>query len=340
MRANTKLPLPRVRQLLAAANSARVIVLGDVMLDQFLWGTVARLSPESPVPVVEFERESFIPGGAGNVARNLAHLRAATELFGVTGHDDAARRVRRLLMRDGVGCSNLLSCANRVTSVKTRIVAHRQQVVRVDRESRGNIEKKTEAMLLAALSQSLASADALILGDYAKGVITQSLLDETRRMCRARGVWLSLDPKPSHLLNLAGLSLLTPNRKEAFELAGIPDETPRAEPSQDAGLRRVADKLLAELQPALLLITLGEHGMLLCQRAQKPFHVPTAAREVFDVSGAGDTVIASFTIAIVAGASPVEAAFFSNHAAGVVVGKLGTATVAPDELLASFRAGP
>jgi D-beta-D-heptose 7-phosphate kinase/D-beta-D-heptose 1-phosphate adenosyltransferase len=245
-----------------------------------------------------------------------------------------------LLSKDGVACSNLLACANRVTSVKTRIIAERQQVVRVDRETRGDIGDKDTGLLLATLAQSLQHADALILGDYAKGVITQPLLDQTRRMCRARGVWLSMDPKPSHSLNLAGLSLLTPNRKEAFALAGLPDDSPRAEPSQDPALRRVADKLLSELQPALLLITLGEHGMLLCERGQRPFHVPTAAREVFDVSGAGDTVIASFTLAIVAGASPVEAAYFSNHAAGVVVGKLGTATVTPDELLARFRAEP
>jgi D-beta-D-heptose 7-phosphate kinase/D-beta-D-heptose 1-phosphate adenosyltransferase len=336
----TKLPLPRVRQLLSAFNRARVTVLGDVMLDQFLWGSVARLSPEAPVPVVEFERESFIPGGAGNVARNLAHLRANAELLSVTGDDAAARQLRQLLSDDGVACSNLLACVNRVTSVKTRIVAERQHVVRVDRESRGDIEAKTADRLLAALAQSLQHADALILGDYAKGVISQPLLDQMRRMCRARGVWLSMDPKPAHSLNLAGLSLLTPNRREAFALAALPDESHRAEPSQDAALHRVADKLLAELQPALLLITLGEHGMLLCQRGQKPFHVPTAAREVFDVSGAGDTVIASFTLAIVAGASPVEAAYFSNYAAGIVVGKLGTATVTPDEMLAAFRAQP
>jgi D-beta-D-heptose 7-phosphate kinase/D-beta-D-heptose 1-phosphate adenosyltransferase len=333
------LPLSRVRQLLSAASRARVIVLGDVMLDQFLWGTVARLSPEAPVPVVEFERESYIPGGAGNVAHNLAQLRVATEVLGVCGRDDPARLLHRLLSQEGVGCSGLLSCANRVTSLKTRIVAHRQQVVRVDRETRGDIDEATAARLLAALTQSLQGADALILGDYAKGVITQPLLDETKRLCRSRAVWLSVDPKPSHLLNLSGLSLLTPNRKEAFDLAGLPDDRHGADPSRDPGLRRVADKLLADLQPALLLITLGEQGMLLCQHGEKPFHVPTAAREVFDVSGAGDTVIASFTLAIVAGASPVEAAFFSNHAAGVVVGKLGTATVTPDELLASFSGG-
>jgi D-beta-D-heptose 7-phosphate kinase/D-beta-D-heptose 1-phosphate adenosyltransferase len=331
------LPLSRVRQLLSAAGRARVTVLGDVMLDQFLWGRVARISPEAPVPVVEVERESFIPGGAGNVARNLAHLGVATELLGVSGHDADAGRLHELLSREGVSCSGLLACANRTTSIKTRIVAHRQQVVRVDRETRGDVDGPTTARLISVLANSLEHADALILGDYAKGVITQPLLEEARRLCRARGIWLSVDPKPSHLLNLAGFSLLTPNRKEAFELAGFSDEHHGADPSRDEGLRRVADKLLADLQPALLLITLGEQGLLLCQRGQKPFHVPTAAREVFDVSGAGDTVIASFTLAIVAGASPVEAAFFSNHAAGVVVGKLGTATVTPDELLASFR---
>jgi D-beta-D-heptose 7-phosphate kinase/D-beta-D-heptose 1-phosphate adenosyltransferase len=337
MRKTTTLPPARLRQLLSAAGRARVTVLGDVMLDQFLWGKVARISPEAPVPVVEFERESFIPGGAGNVARNLACLGAATELLGVSGRDDAAGLLRQLLTSEGVSCSGILACPDRLTSIKTRIVAHRQQVVRVDRETAGDLDDKTTARLLAALDKSLQRADALILGDYAKGVITQRLLEETRRLCHDRGVWLSLDPKPSHSLDLSGLSLLTPNRREAFELAGLPDNCNGAPPSSDAALLGVADKLLEELQPALLLITLGEQGLLLCQRGRRPFHVPTAAREVFDVSGAGDTVIASFTLAIVAGASPVEAALFSNHAAGVVVGKVGTATVTPREMLASFR---
>jgi len=332
-----KISSSRLRQLLLAAGQARILVLGDLMLDQFLWGTVARISPEAPVPVVEFERESFIPGGAGNVARNLAHLGVRTEMLGVCGLDASADRLKQLLSEEGVGCAGILTCPNRATSIKTRIVAHRQQVVRVDRETRGDIDSDTTARLLAALSKLLPGTDAVILGDYAKGVITQALLDEIRRLCRARGVWLSLDPKPAHHLDLSDLSLLTPNRKEAFGLAGLPDEHLGAEPYQDPGLLAVADKLLASLHPALLLITLGEQGMLLCQRGQKPFHVPTAAQEVFDVSGAGDTVIASFTLAIAAGASPVEAAVFSNHAAGVVVGKLGTATVTPKELLASFK---
>ena len=334
------LSLPRVRQLLAAASQARMAVLGDVMLDQFLWGKVARISPEAPVPVVEFERESFIPGGAGNVARNLAQLKVTTQLMGVIGQDEAARHLKRLLAEDCVGCAGLVACGGLHTTIKTRIVAHRQQVVRVDRESRGDIDARTTGRLLAELDKALQTADALIVGDYAKGVVTQKLLDQIRQVCRARGAWLSVDPKPSHHLNLAGLSLLTPNRKEAFELAGLPDDNRGMDPATDASLLAAAEKLLTDLQPALLLITLGEQGMLLCQRNQKPFHVPTAAREVFDVSGAGDTVIASFTLAIVAGASPIEAAIFSNHAAGVVVGKLGTATVTPEELLACFhRAG-
>jgi len=164
------------------------------------------------------------------------------------------------------------------------------------------------------------------------------LLDQIKRLSRARGIWVSLDPKPVHRLDLSNLSLITPNRKEAFELAGVNDGLARiANPLNDAGLLNVADRLLRELRPVVLLITLGHQGLLLCQRGQQPFHIPTLAREVFDVSGAGDTVIASFTLAIAAGASPLEAAIFSNHAAGGVVGKVGTATVAPEELLASFK---
>jgi len=333
----SKLSRARMRQLLAAAGRTRVLVLGDVMLDHFLWGRVGRISPEAPVPVVEFDRESFIPGGAGNVARNLADLEVATELFGAVGHDESAVRLKEVLKHDRIGCDGLFACTHRTTSVKTRIIAHRQQIVRVDRESRADIDDATTLRLLAKLEQGLKTAQAVVLCDYAKGVITQQLLNKTKALCRQRGIWLSVDPKPSHQLNLAGVSLLTPNRKEAFELAGVQDDAHGETPAGDAGLLRVADKLLNDLHPALLLITLGDQGMLLCQQGQKPFHVPTVAREVFDVSGAGDTVIASFTLAIVAGASPVEAAVFSNYAAGVVVGKLGTATVRPDELLQSIR---
>jgi len=334
-----KLTASRARQILSAATKTRVLVVGDVMLDQFIWGGVSRISPEAPVPVVDFLRESFMPGGAANVSRNLADLAVPTEIFGVIGNDDAARKLQKLLGEQNIGCTGLVKNSARHTSIKTRIVAQQQQVVRVDRETRGHLDAKTSGRLLAEFKTKLAQADAVIVGDYGKGVVTQPLLDEIKVLCRARGVWLSLDPKPVHHLNLSNLSLITPNRKEAFELADLPDETKNASPFADKKLMLVAEKLLAELRPAALLITLGELGMLLCQRGQKPFHIPTVAQEVFDVSGAGDTVIATFTLAIAAGASPVEAAILSNHAAGIVVGKVGTATTNPVELLKSFGHG-
>ena len=320
-----------------AAAKTRVLVIGDVMLDQFIWGSVVRISPEAPVPVVEFERESFMPGGAANVARNLTALGMSTEIFGAIGSDDAGRWLKKLLAGQKISCGGLVTHTARHTSVKTRIVAHKQQLVRIDRETRDGLDARVTGRLLAQLKAKLPRADAVIVGDYGKGVVTQPLLNEIKSLCRARGVWLSFDPKPVHHLNLSGLSLITPNRKEAFELANLPDETCNANPLADKNLMLVAERLLNELRPAVLLITLGELGMLLCRRGQKPFHIPTVAQEVFDVSGAGDTVIAMFTMAIAAGASPLEAAILSNHAAGIVVGKVGTATTTLRELLASFE---
>ncbi len=330
------LPPERVKKLLSAGVHSRILVVGDVMLDQFIWGSVARISPEAPVPVVEFERESFMPGGAANVARNLTALGVPAELFGTVGKDEAARQVFSLLKTYDIGCAHLISTAERPTSVKTRIVAQKQQVVRIDRESRDGLNEKLTSGLLQKLEPLLADSSAVVVGDYGKGVVTQPLLDGLKRMCRERGLWLSFDPKPVHRLDLSGLSLITPNRKEAFELANMQDETRQADPLEDQNLMQVAERLLSRLHPALLLITLGEQGMLLCQRDEQPIHIPTVAQEVFDVSGAGDTVIASFTLAIAAGASPLEAAILSNHAAGIVVGKIGTATVTPAELMASF----
>ena len=331
-----KLSSSRARQILSAATQTRVLVVGDVMLDQFIWGGVSRISPEAPVPVVDFERESFMPGGAANVARNLTSLSVPTELFGAIGRDDAAKQLQKLLVEQKIGCAGLVANSSRHTSVKTRVVAHKQQIVRIDRETRDGLDGKLSAQLLGALKSELKNADAVIVGDYGKGVVTQPLLDEIKSLCRERGIWLSFDPKPVHHLNLINLSLITPNRKEAFELANLPDETKNQNPLADKNLVLAAERLLKELLPATLLITLGELGMLLCQRGQKPFHIPTIAQEVFDVSGAGDTVIATFTLAIAGGASPIEAAILSNHAAGIVVGKVGTAITTPEELLKSF----
>ena len=334
-----KLPIARVKQLLATASKSRVLVVGDVMLDHFIWGSVTRISPEAPVPVVDFQRESFMPGGAANVARNLAAMNLSTEIFGAVGRDAAAGQLAAILKEQGIGCRGLVASASRTTSKKTRIVAHQQQVVRIDRESRETLDAPLTRRLLALLRKEIPKADAVIVGDYGKGVVTQPLLNEIKTHCHDCGVWLSLDPKPVHQLNLGGLSLITPNRKETFELANLADDTRNANPLADKNLMAAAERLLNEIRPAVLLITLGELGMLLCQRGQKPFHIPTLAQEVFDVSGAGDTVIATFTLAIAAGASPVEAAIISNHAAGIVVGKVGTATASVEELLKSFNHG-
>src|SRR5881396_2144979 len=285
----TALPSSRLRQILKTAARRRMLVVGDVLLDQFIWGRVWRISPEAPVPVVDFERENFMPGGAANVARNLSALGASADLLGVIGRDDSGKRLTGLLEEQHVGCDGLLQHFDRPTSVKTRIIAHQQQVVRIDRETRAELDEGATRRLLEIVSQKLPSSDAVIVGDYGKGVVTQPLLDQIKRLSRARGIWVSLDPKPVHRLHLTNLSLLTPNRKEAFELAGVNDGSTRiANPLNDAGLLNVAEELLRDLQPALLLITLGDQGLLLCQRGQKPFHIPTLAREVFDVSGAGD----------------------------------------------------
>ncbi len=327
----------RARNILKAAAQSKIMVIGDVMLDHFIWGEVARISPEAPVPVVDFKRESFIPGGAANVARNLAALKMPTELFGVTGRDAAASHLKQLLTTHEIGCRGLMAESRRFTSVKTRIVAHQQQVVRLDRETRSELEPASTLKLVKQLASMIGGVSAVIVGDYGKGVVTQMLMEELKVLCRQNGVWLSLDPKPVHHLDLSGLSLVTPNRKEAFDLANISDVTKTSDPLQDINLMRVVETLLGELKPVILLVTLGDLGMLLCMAGKKPFHIPTIAQEVFDVSGAGDTVIASFTLAIASGASPLEAALLSNHAAGIVVGKVGTAVTTPEELVASFQ---
>lgn len=333
------LPIRRVRALLRSARRRRFLVVGDVLLDQFIWGDVRRISPEAPVPVVEFQRENFMAGGAANVARNLTALGGAATLFGVVGRDASSTALTGLLAADAVDCGGLVSVTDRPTGLKTRVIAHQQHVVRIDRERRAPLAAADARRLVDGVVAALDGSDAVLVGDYGKGVVFPELLEVLRRECRARAIWLSADPKPVNTVDLSGMSLVTPNRKEAFELAGIEDSMHAANPLEDRPLRAVVEKLLDSLRPAVLLITLGSQGMLVCQRGARPFHIPTVAREVFDVSGAGDTVIASFTLAIAAGASPVEAAVFSNHAAGVVVGKMGTATVTPRELADSFAPG-
>lgn len=326
----------RLRDILTRFPRQRILVVGDVMLDQFLWGKVSRISPEAPVPVVEVTRESLFPGGAANVARNLRALGSSVNVLGVLGDDDAGERLRELLEQQGIDTDGLIVDPNRPTTIKTRIVAHHQQMVRFDREKCEGLPAQIERNVWEHFESHLETVSAVIFEDYAKGLLSQRLLNVMQRLAHRARTVTAADPNSRHRLRYSGLTAVTPNRAEAFAAVGVPYVEPADEVLRDEALLRVGQALLRTWKPRNLLVTLGEHGMCLFRPAHKPHHIPTVAREVFDVSGAGDTVIATLVLALAARADPVEAAEISNHAAGVVVGKVGTATCSPDELVASF----
>jgi D-glycero-beta-D-manno-heptose-7-phosphate kinase len=323
---------PRLVELCRNFPRQRIVVIGDVMLDHYLHGQVRRISPEAPVPVVEFQSDQHLPGGAANVAGNLVALGAKVELIGVVGRDDAARQLVRAVRRGGLDAGGLIPTSDRCTTVKTRIVAHQMQMLRVDREARQPLQPATRAKLLQRLRSSLRGATAVIVADYAKGVLDQETLSAVLTFGRQAGVPVCIDPKPTRPLKFKRPHLLTPNRREAFELAGLPDAPLGLEPIRDRGLRRAMQRIARLYSPDILLVTLGEAGMVVQEKGGEPRHLPTAARTVYDVSGAGDTVIAAFVLARSTGASVIEAASLANLAAGIVVGKLGVATVSRKEL--------
>lgn len=309
------------------------------MLDEFLWGKVSRISPEAPVPVVEIQSESAFPGGAANVARNLRPFCGAVHLCGLMGGDAAAARLVELLSEAEIHTYGLVESPGFSTIVKTRIIARHQQVVRVDRERRVALRGQDFDETVRRIGTVLPEMDAVVLEDYGKGFLTQALKDEVVRLAREHHIIVTADPNPGNPLRWDGVSTLKPNRGEAFALAGRPDPGAEDDPMGDGPLLEVGSLLLTSQAVDNLLITLGEHGMMLFQRGGEPYHTPTRAKEVFDVSGAGDTAIALYTLALCAGADGPEAAEVANHASGVVVGKLGTATLTRDELAASFGVG-
>lgn len=325
--------IERVREILNRCARQRVLVVGDLMLDRYIEGTVSRISPEAPVPVVHVAREKAVPGGATNVAHNVRALGGRASVAGVVGRDEAGDRLRAMLQAEGIGRNAVIRLAGHPTTVKTRILAERQQVVRVDWERPLRWKGRDRSAFLKRLGIECQQADAIVIEDYGKGLIQQDVVDVVLKVARRRGVPVGLDPKDNEDLNVAGISLATPNRKEAFIAAGRDDPGVGPNPLRDEALLEVGRILTRKWKPELLAITLGPHGMLLLERGRPPLHVPTRAREVFDVSGAGDTVIATCTLARAAGASFVEAAEIANYAAGVVVAKLGTATCTPRELL-------
>jgi D-beta-D-heptose 7-phosphate kinase/D-beta-D-heptose 1-phosphate adenosyltransferase len=324
----------RVRRLLARFPEQRVLVVGDLMLDHYIIGNVTRISPEAPVPVLHVTRERSVPGGASNVASNVRALGGASDVAGVVGRDVHGRKLTRLLQQEGVGVGAILRLPRVPTTVKTRVVADRQQVVRVDWEERLQFSARQLAAFAQALERATAQATAVVIEDYSKGVVHQQVLDVILKVSARRNIPVGLDPKDNFELDVRGITLAKPNRKEAFAHAGIPDSGPTDHPLRDRALLKVADSLMQKWRPRMLMITLGAHGMLLAGEGGSPRHVPTQAREVYDLSGAGDTVIATCMLALASGATFDEAAGLANYAAGVVVGKLGTATCTREELLA------
>jgi len=326
----------RVSQLLSSFRAKRILVIGDLMLDEFLWGKVSRISPEAPVPVVEVVKEEYFPGGAANVARNLAEFSQGVRIMGVTGMDRHADLLRSLLTGEGINVDTVQSHACYRTVVKTRVIARQQHVVRIDREKALRLQPEHAAAALAQLESLLPEIDAIIVEDYGKGMLSQAFAGAVCEIAKRAGKILAVDPNPNNLLAWQHVTVIKPNRAEAFASAGLQAAEPADSPAEDAALLEVGRVLSAKWDTENLLITLGEHGVLLFRHDAPPYHAPTRAREVFDVSGAGDTVIALFTLALSAGATAAEAAEIANHASGIVVGKLGTATVTPGELLASF----
>jgi rfaE bifunctional protein kinase chain/domain len=323
--------LRALRETVARFRGRRLLVLGDVMLDRYLWGRVDRISPEAPVPVVEVERESMALGGAGNVAANLRALGAEPVLVGVVGGDADGARLLEALAQRGIGVSGVVPDTSRPTTVKTRIVAHAQQVVRADRESRGDLAGEPLARLQATLGRELPRCEGLVVSDYGKGAVTAATLEVALGGARTRGIHVSVDPKESHIEAYRGVSILTPNQHEAGYAQGrrVTDE---------ASLMEVGWGLQRRLDAAAVLVTRGPDGMSLFERGGRYTYLPTVAREVYDVTGAGDTVVSVVALALAAGADFPSACHLSNHAAGIVIREVGTASCTPVELLASLEA--
>ena len=329
--------LKRLRQILDRASSKRILVIGDLMLDEFVWGKVGRISPEAPVPVVQVTSETFFPGGAANVARNLREFIDKVSVIGLIGKDRSGQQLRQLLTSEKIDTSDSVEDEKFSTIVKTRIIARHQQVVRVDREKIAKPSNAQISKVAAAIKKKLGNIDAIIFEDYGKGFLTRELVGQIAKDARAAKKIVTADPNPNNPIDWNGMTAVKPNRAEAFLAAGVPDRDSGVAPKKDVDLVRAGKELLQKWGTQYLLVTLGEHGVMFFEKGKHPHHIPTKARDVFDVSGAGDTAIALFTLALVGNATPLEAALIANHASAVVVGKLGTATVSREELIASFE---
>ncbi|MCX6935607.1 MAG: D-glycero-beta-D-manno-heptose-7-phosphate kinase [Verrucomicrobia bacterium] len=321
----------RLRTALARFRRLRILVVGDLMLDEFIYGRVSRISPEAPVPVVHVEKEKAYPGGAANVGRNLAAIGIHAELSGGIGQDSAGQRLLGLLRHSKIGTSGICRSRKFPTILKTRILARQQQVVRVDREEPSHLSPKERNAVLRKALQVLPRCDAVILEDYGKGLFDQPFVDELLQAARKHKIPSAVDPNIHNSLHWNGATLVKPNRAEAFSALAQPDS------SNPKDWIAAGEELLVRWSCQHLLLTLGEHGMILFQPNEKPYSIPSRAREVYDVSGAGDTVISLLAAGLAAGLTGQISSELANLAAGIVVGKLGTATVTPEEILEAAR---
>lgn len=319
-------------KIINAFKGKKILIVGDVILDRYIFGKVNRISPEAPVPVVEVQNESFLLGGATNVANNIISLGGIASIAGIVGKDNAGRVLKGLLEEGSVNTEGLIE-DNRPTSVKTRIIAHNQQVVRFDREDKKRLDGKNLIKLLNYLKKAAQEHDAVIISDYKKGVISASLIKTLVKYAKQRDLFIAVDPKVGHFHFYKNVSLITPNVMEASQGSGV-------EIKDENSLYKAGKALINRLSCRSVLITRGEEGMSLFERDRTKdisvTHIPTAAKKVFDVTGAGDTVTAAFTLAYSVGASSLDAAIIANHAAGIVVGEVGTAVVTPEALLQSL----
>lgn len=312
--------LDRIDKITAGMGKARILILGDIMLDEYLYGAVSRISPEAPVPVVEINDEQLRLGGAANVANNIRALGNEPILIGVVGEDDASIKLSQLLKLRNISRDNLINDEDRRTTIKTRIIGHNQQVVRADREDTKYIRAEIEAMIVDRFTWQADSINGVIISDYGKGVITDSLLASIIPICREKNIFIGVDPKESHFFSYKKVSVVTPNHHEAGFVAGTRIKT-------EEDLQRVGNFLMGKLEAESILITRGEKGMALFKAGHDVEYFPTLAKKVYDVTGAGDTVIAAFVSAVAGGASLDEATIVANCAAGVVVAEIGTAAV-------------
>jgi D-beta-D-heptose 7-phosphate kinase/D-beta-D-heptose 1-phosphate adenosyltransferase len=316
----------KLKQIPRRFKDRRILVIGDLMLDHYIRGSVNRLSPEAPVPIVQVKEESFVPGGAGNVAANLSALLGKVEIIGVIGEDSSGLELQSHFAASKIGTIGLVRDPARVTSQKCRVVAERQQVVRYDRESTSPVAGKTESQILSHIQSEIKRSDAVILSDYGKGVLTPIILKTAISLSRRAQIPVIVDPKIEHFRRYRQVTCVTPNLNEAW------NGMRRVQKHGEEELEKLGRDMIKTLNSDSTLITRGPEGMSLFQKSRPTVHVPAQAREVFDVSGAGDTVIATLTLALASGASLTEAALISNYAAGIVVGKLGTATTTIEEI--------